>query len=194
MMSIRAKYLEFTQGFISIYKTLRGIIPYWFGLSEDHKGVTEEYPDRVSARMPEDLPVRYRGFLQNEIERCTGCGDCEKSCPIQCIRVETEPGLDVGSHWVAVFDIDMARCMFCGLCVEVCPTSSLSHTRKYEGAVFHIDELIYSYGRGWATKGMKDLWRQEQQTKEALVEEKAVRLQSPVGSELRRLSKGNKSE
>src|SRR5690349_21871329 len=35
---------------------------------------------------------RYRGFLHNDIERCSGCRYCADVCPIDCIHIETEPG------------------------------------------------------------------------------------------------------
>lgn len=166
--------------------SLRTTFPYLVGASENFKEVTEEYPDRVSARMPEDLPPRYRGFLNNDIERCSGCRYCADVCPIDCIRIETEQGSQRNLSWVAVFDIDHARCMFCGLCVDTCPTKSLQHTKEYQGSVFHLDDLVRSYGRGWATKDMKQKWITEQNARDARADEQAWLEQSPVGAELRR--------
>ena len=179
-------YNEVKRGILALVMALRTTIPYMIGASSSYKEVTEEYPDRVSARMPEDLPARYRGFLHNDIQKCSGCRYCSDVCPIDCIHIETEPGPERNLSWVAVFDIDHARCMFCGLCVEVCPTKSLGHTREYQGSVFRLGDLVQSYGRGWATGDMKEHWVREQYSKDAYAEEQARLDQSPVGAELSR--------
>ncbi len=173
-------------------KSMKATLPYLMGWTENHKEVTEEYPDRISARMPEDLPIRFRGILNNDISNCSGCKNCVSACPIDCIRLETEPGPEKNVSWVAVYDIDIAKCMFCGLCVESCPTGSLQHTRQYEGAVLHLRDMVYSFGRGWATSEMKEKWQSEQISKEAVDLERAKTRLSPVGSEFKRLLKEKK--
>jgi NADH-quinone oxidoreductase subunit I len=178
----------------TLFMSLRTTFPYLVGSSESYKEGTEEYPDRVSARMPEDLPARYRGFLSNDIMRCSGCLYCTDVCPIDCIHIESEPGPQKNVIWVAVFDIDHARCMFCGLCVEVCPTKSLQHTKEYQGSVFRLADLVQSYGRGWATHEMKDRWGKDQTLNEAKAEELANLEQSPVGAELRRRQEQKKED
>jgi len=186
MMGLKAYCSAAWKSCETLIMALKATFPYMVGASNNHKEVTEEYPDRVSARMPEDLPQRYRGFLYNDINRCSGCRYCSEVCPIDCIHIETEPGPERNLSWVAVFDVDHARCMFCGLCVEVCPTKSLGHTKEYQGSVFRLEELVKSYGRGWATKEMKQRWLSEQMTRDAKAEEQAWFEQSPVGAELRR--------
>jgi formate hydrogenlyase subunit 6/NADH:ubiquinone oxidoreductase subunit I len=184
----KAWFSALRQGIGTLFMALRTTVPYLIGASNSYKEVTEEYPDRVSARMPEDLPPRFRGLIHNDIERCSGCRYCSETCPIDCIYIETEPGPDRNASWVAVFDVDHARCMFCGLCVEVCPTKSLNHTREYQGSVFRLDDLVQSYGRGYATRDMKRRWADEQVARDARAEEQAWLEQSPVGAELRRRS------
>jgi formate hydrogenlyase subunit 6/NADH:ubiquinone oxidoreductase subunit I len=179
--------------FKSFISAMKVTLPYIFGWTDKHKEVTEEYPDRVSARMPEDLPARFRGILKNDIDKCSGCRLCVSECPISCIRIETEPGPIKNESWVSVFDIDLAKCMFCGLCVEVCPTGSLFHTRNYEESVLHIQELVVSYGKGWATSEMKSKWQIEQKIKEQKERELIAMRQSPIGSEIRKLM-GEKKE
>ncbi|MGE4232104.1 MAG: 4Fe-4S binding protein [Bacteriovoracia bacterium] len=170
-------------------------VRYLFGARQSYETITEEYPNRLSARMPEDLPARYRGFLSNDISRCSGCRYCVDVCPVNCIRIETEPGPEKNQSWVSIFDIDHARCMFCGFCVDVCPTKSLVHTKEYEGAVFDLTELVHSYGKGFATPDMKSKWREEQRKKEEMAEELALMQKSPVSAELvRRLRSEEKKE
>ena len=35
--------------------------------------------------------------------------------------------------------------MFCGLCVEPCPTGAIQHTREFEGAAMHFDNLTLRF-------------------------------------------------
>jgi len=103
-------------------------------------------------------PREAGGLLYNDIDRCTGCLDCEKICPVQCITIENEPGPNPNKKWVAVFDIDFGRCIFCGLCVEVCHPGSLIHTKQYEGAVYFLKDLETSFGRGRVTDEQREKW------------------------------------
>ena len=146
--------------------SLRMTLPYIFGLTSRHRAITEEYPDRISARMPEDLPIKFRGFLRNDVKKCNGCGYCVKVCPVNCIRLETEEKPDHKKH-IAVFEVDISKCMFCGLCVEVCTPCSLKHTTNYEGSSEAISDLLFSFGEGWATPTLKARWEEEKQKKEA---------------------------
>ncbi len=176
-------------GSSKIFSSMKATLPYLIGSSENYREATEEYPDRVSARMPEDLPARFRGLLNNDIKACSGCRYCAEACPVDCIRIETEPGPERNVSWVAVFDIDHSRCMFCGMCVEVCPTSSLKHTHEYQGSVFRSEDMVLGFGKGWATREMKERWLKEQAASDARVEELALYEKSPVGAELKRRQK-----
>lgn len=75
---------------------------------------------------------RYRGFHQNDMEKCIGCGSCETICQnaaIDMVPVEgqvTGPG-DSGLRPM----IDYGRCCWCALCVDVCMTGSLTMSNAY---------------------------------------------------------------
>ncbi len=153
------------QGARSLGQACWVAVPYIFRWGELKREVTDGYPDPVSSRTADDLPQRSRGFLFNEIDRCTGCRECERVCPTHCISIEEEPGADVSKTWISVFDIDFARCMFCGLCVEICQPASLNHTKQYEGAAFQLPDLVASFGRGVVTEEQRKKWavmREEQ--------------------------------
>lgn len=118
--------------------------------------ITIEYPD---INVESQLPERYRGILQVDMDICISCRLCESSCPIACIVIEDVKGAKTmvmskitGKPTPKVkyplrFDIDIAKCMYCGLCVEPCPTGAIHHTRRFEGTVSNVSELTYSYMR-----------------------------------------------
>ncbi|MCM2322094.1 MAG: 4Fe-4S binding protein [Oligoflexia bacterium] len=156
--AIREYLQDVYRRFQSIWGSLITAVPYLWGVGEQRKEVTEQYPDPVSSRTADDLPARSRGLLVNDIDRCTGCKECEKICPVQCIRVDTEAGADQSKLWVARFDIDYSKCVFCGLCVEVCHPQSLVHSKKFEGSVYELKDLVASFGRGFVTAEQRAKW------------------------------------
>lgn len=151
-------------GLRSVIRALGATLPYLRGGSaaDLRKEVTEQYPDPVSSRTEGDLPPRSRGLLFNDIERCTGCRDCEAICPVRCISIETVQVPDSTKAWVSVFDIDFSSCTFCGLCVEACVPSSLVHTRAYERAVFDLTDMSARFGRGRITPEQRARWERVQ--------------------------------
>lgn len=150
---------------VRLWRALRSVslacmttLPYLFRWGDRRREATEQYPDPISSRTADDLPPRTRGLLFNDIERCTGCRECERICPTQAIYVGTEPGADNNKLWVSAFDIDFARCIFCGLCTEVCEPASLTHTRQYEGSAYDRRDLVAGFGRGQVTQEQRSKW------------------------------------
>jgi formate hydrogenlyase subunit 6/NADH:ubiquinone oxidoreductase subunit I len=103
---------------------------------------TVQYPDRMPVRVQDTLPYRYRGFLEVDLEICTGCLACERACPIDCIRIDASKDKATKVMILERFDIDLAKCMYCGLCSEPCPTGSIHHTREFEGADFSLESMV----------------------------------------------------
>ncbi len=138
---------------VSILRALSVVLPYLLRplSTERHKEVTERYPDPVSCKTPDDLPPRSRGLLWNDIDKCTGCGECQLVCPTRCVSVETEISPNPSKTWVSIFEIDHSKCVFCGLCVEVCMPVSLVHTKKYELSVLDSAQMKSSFGKGRLT-------------------------------------------
>ena len=54
-----------------------------------------------------------------EPSRCTGCGVCENSCPVQAISVRED------TEGFRMPFVDEAKCIGCKMCVKVCPVLSL---------------------------------------------------------------------
>jgi formate hydrogenlyase subunit 6/NADH:ubiquinone oxidoreductase subunit I len=70
---------------------------------------TLQYPDRIEKPVQEMLPESYRGTLEMDLLRCTGCLLCAKACPIDCLGIDVEKNAASGSREIVRFDIDIGR-------------------------------------------------------------------------------------
>ena len=127
-----------------VVTTLTGMkitLRYWV----KEPAITVEYPDRLGAGRSVDtiVPDGYRGFLAVRTDRCIGCLQCMRACPISCIRIAVEKAQE--GRVLTRFDVNQAKCMHCGLCVEECPTAAIVFTKRFEGACYDIRELRFRH-------------------------------------------------
>jgi hydrogenase-4 component H len=73
--------------------------------------------DRVPA------PDRYRGSLQHDLTRCTGCATCAYVCSPAAIMLNR---IIKPTAW----HYDASQCTFCGRCAEFCPTHALDFSTE----------------------------------------------------------------
>ncbi len=124
----------------AFFSSFRILAPYLFSSDPKYRESTEEYPDFVSSRLRAGAFSAGRGFLRNDLQVCTGCGDCETICPSKAISMDSKVS-DDGTTKVSKFEINFAKCVFCGVCVDICPVDSIIHTSDYEMAVSNKDDM-----------------------------------------------------
>jgi formate hydrogenlyase subunit 6/NADH:ubiquinone oxidoreductase subunit I len=129
---------------ILIMRALKEQLKYILGISLSYRPAAEQYPDMISARSAMDLFPKTRGFLKNDLDTCTGCGDCIKACPVHALSMDSEVAND-GKVEVKKYSIDLGRCYFCSVCVEICPVNSLTHSKEYELAPNNPQDMIMTF-------------------------------------------------
>ena len=108
-----------------------------------------------------------RSRLHVDIDDCIGCLQCERVCPVDCIKIDTikppkgqsvEFGMTSNDTekkmLVTRFTIDMAECMYCNLCAYPCPEECIymvggpneqKHEIDYEFSKYERDGLQYEF-------------------------------------------------
>ena len=110
-----------------------------------------------------------RSRLHVDIDDCIGCLQCERACPVDCIKIETvkkpkktELDFDFGitsndtakKMLVSRFSIDMSECMYCNLCEYPCPEECIymvggpnenKHEIDYEFSKYDRKGLVYEF-------------------------------------------------
>ena len=89
-------------------------------------------PVSIEDPLNREAAHRYRGFHQNDVEKCIGCGTCETICQNGAIDMVPVAGIDTQQGDSGLRPrIDYGRCCWCALCVDVCMTQSLSMSNRY---------------------------------------------------------------
>ena len=108
-----------------------------------------------------------RSRLHVDIDDCIACMQCEKFCPVDCIKIDfikppKDSGVDCGitsndtqkKMIVSRFTIDMSECMYCNLCVFPCPEECIymvggpnaeKHEIDYEFSQYKRDGMIFEF-------------------------------------------------
>jgi formate hydrogenlyase subunit 6/NADH:ubiquinone oxidoreductase subunit I len=100
--------------------------------------VTEEYPFGRKV-----VTERFRGKLDIDPVKCTGCSVCEVVCPAGVITMVPVGKKIIGAREVDVKKpfFDLYSCISCGQCVDDCRFGALTLTHDFELAVFKKETL-----------------------------------------------------
>ncbi|MDH5704251.1 MAG: 4Fe-4S binding protein [Aigarchaeota archaeon] len=88
-----------------------------------------------------EAPPGFRGRQVLHIDRCVGCGICERDCPAEAIDIIERQGKKLPS-----FHLD--RCIFCGQCADSCPQEAIELSGTFEMASFDRKSLVLLPDRG----------------------------------------------
>ncbi len=119
--------------------------------------------DPVTIKNPigREAAPRYRGFHDNDINLCIGCGTCEAICENQAIDLVPVDGIETKSGDSGLRPkVDYGRCCWCALCVDICTTNSLRLTNEYTWVETDPEEYRFVPGvdeKDWYKK--EDGWR-----------------------------------
>jgi formate hydrogenlyase subunit 6/NADH:ubiquinone oxidoreductase subunit I len=105
--------------------------------------VTAQYPFAKTS-----ITERFRGKLDIDPVKCTGCSICEIVCPAGVITMVPVGKKTIGSREVEIKrpTFDLYTCISCGQCVDDCKFGALSLTHEFELAVFKKDSLKMKKG------------------------------------------------
>ena len=113
------------------------------------RGWKHLFNDPVSIKDPinREAAERYRGFHQNDIQDCIGCGTCEDICQNGAIDMLPVAGVETVEGDSGLRPrIDYGRCCWCALCVDVCTTGSLTMSNMYQWAEADGDAFLFTPG------------------------------------------------
>ena len=166
---------EYFQNIIYTVKSvLSGMSLTWDHFINKKKYVsTLQYPNEKWPQPDRNIGFEHseyndiRSRLHVDIDDCIGCLQCEKACPVDCIKIDTiKPTKDVEfdcgktSHdtqkkmIVPRFTIDMSECMYCNLCVYPCPEECIymvggpnepKHEIDYEFSKYVKHDLVFEF-------------------------------------------------
>ena len=95
-------------------------------------------PETISYPETEmELPYGYRGTIQLDEEKCTGCGLCVRDCPANGLRLVKESKSDYQLIY------HPARCAYCGLCEQACHRGAISHSNRLAGSTKDAHSVVF---------------------------------------------------
>jgi len=83
-----------------------------------------------------ELPNGYRGAIQLDPEKCTGCGLCARDCPANALELVKESKSDYKLIY------HPARCAYCGQCELSCHRGAISHSNRLTGSTKDPDSIV----------------------------------------------------
>jgi len=88
-----------------------------------------------------------------DVERCTGCGECAKHCPVTAPNLFDEGLTRRSAIYIKypqaiprAYAIDREKCIGCGLCEKVCVAKAVTYSEKDEFQTINVGAIILSPG------------------------------------------------
>ena len=152
--------------------------------------VTLQYPEERWPRPERNIGFEHSNYnvirsrLHVDMDDCIGCLKCERVCPVDCIKIETEKAPNRGEDIkdiqhigittngtrkalvVTRFDIDMTECCYCNLCTYPCPEECIfmtggpnakKHPIDYEFSEPDRSDLIYRFAKPGTKVGIEKI-------------------------------------
>ena len=152
--------------------------------------VTLQYPEERWPRPERNIGFEHSNYnvirsrLHVDMDDCIGCLKCERACPVDCIKIETEKAPNRGEDIkdiqhigittngtrkamvVTRFDIDMTECCYCNLCTYPCPEECIfmtggpnakKHPIDYEFSEPDRSDLIYRFAKPGTEEGLENV-------------------------------------
>jgi NADH-quinone oxidoreductase subunit I len=181
--------------FTDIWETLTTILGgMWITLVHliraRNDNVTLQYPEERWPRPERNIGFEHSNYnvirsrLHVDMDDCIGCLKCERACPVDCIKIETEKAPSRGEDIkdirhigittngtkkalvVTRFDIDMTECCYCNLCTYPCPEECIfmtggpnakKHPIDYEFSEPDRSDLIYRFAKPGTKEGIEKI-------------------------------------
>lgn len=135
---------------------------------------------------------------------CTGCGDCEKACPVEVPNEFDESLSSRKAIYVEypqsvplTYTIDYTHCVGCGACERVCDAGAIQFLEKSEEYQIEVGSIVVATGFEMMEP---DVWREEYGYGEyddvvtALEYERLLSSSGPTEGKVRRPSDGREPE
>ncbi|MBD3172005.1 FAD-dependent oxidoreductase, partial [Candidatus Bathyarchaeota archaeon] len=131
------------------------LAPKLVGAGRHHNIELLTYSDLVDLRGKEGnfTAVITRKARRVDPEKCTGCGDCAKKCPVEAIDEYNEGFGARSSSYIKypqavplVATIDKTKCIGCGICAEVCKADAIIYEEETVEKEIDVGSVILSPG------------------------------------------------
>jgi hydrogenase-4 component H len=115
-------------------------------LRELKEAVIAVFSPRFTTRFPYEpceVPQKYRGKPEFDLDSCIGCGACVNVCPTEALTMIDDEQADPP---VRKITLRCDTCIFCGNCSENCTTTDgINLSNKWDLASLNRDDFIETF-------------------------------------------------